>query len=121
MKGVEKKYILGIVTDEDAMFELLSKFLNKEGYEVKRVLHEVGEVEDFDLIVHAPSRYSDRSKRLFKDLKGRKLLVVQSVDKDFSEDEDGVIVLSERPLNLKQLGETIKNALAKPDCIETVR
>ncbi len=33
MKTVEKKYILGIIADEQAMFEILDKFLSKEGYE----------------------------------------------------------------------------------------
>lgn len=118
MKGVETKYIVGIITDEDAMFDLLAKFLSKEGYEVKRVLHEIGDEENFDLVIHAPSRYSDHSKKFFNDIKLKKILIVQSVDEDLPDHDNDMIVLSERPLNLKQLSNTIKNILAKSDCIE---
>jgi len=121
MKCVEKKYSLGIITDEDAMFDLLAKFLSKEGYEVKRVLHEIGSEEKFDLVIYALSRYSDRSKKFFTNLKTKKIFIVQSIDEDFADHDNGMIVLSERPLNLKQLSDTIKNALAKSGFVETAR
>ncbi len=119
MKGVEKKYILGIITDEDAMLDLLAKYLSKEGYEVKRVFHEIVDQENFDLVILASSRYSDHSKKFFKNLRTRKLIIVQSADEDFSGHDDDTVVLSDRPLNLKKLSETIGNILAKHDYAET--
>jgi len=121
MTGVEEKRMLGIVTDEDAMFDLLVKFLSKEGYEVKRVVHEIGEEEDLALIIHAPTRFSERSKKFFKSSKKKKLLIVQSVDEDNSEFGDDAVILSERPLNLKQLSDTIKRVLANSSYVGTDR
>jgi hypothetical protein len=122
MNGAERKYVLGIVTDEDAMFDLLAKFLSKEGFEVKRLLHEIStNEEDFALVIYAPTRSSDRSKKFFKNSKKRKLLIVQSVDEDYSEFGDDTVILSERPLNLKQLSDTIRRTLADSSYVGTVR
>jgi hypothetical protein len=109
----EQKKILGIVTDEDAMFDLLSKFLRKEGYEAKRVSDDISEDENYALIIYAPARGSNRSKIRFENLKRRKptLLVVQSYDDDGFFD-DNVVKLSDGLLNLRQLSETIKQQLS---------
>ncbi len=113
MQTNEGKNILGVITDEEAMFDLLSKFLRKEGYEVRRVVHDISEEENYALVIYAPARASSRSKNWFENLKKRKptLLVVQSYDEDYLDDDDNVVMLSERPLNLKQLSETIKKQL----------
>ncbi|MFZ1081711.1 MAG: hypothetical protein WAO19_07280 [Candidatus Kryptoniota bacterium] len=109
-----KKNILGIITDEEAMFDLLSKFLKKEGYEVARVLHDISEDENYSLVIYAPGRGSSRSEKWLENLKKRKpaLLVVQSYDEDYFDYDDNVVSLSERPLNLRQLSETIKKQLS---------
>ncbi len=120
MRTVEKKYTLGIVTDEQAMFDILEKFLTKEGYEVKRVLHEISDEDDFALVIQAPTRPSDRSVRFSKSLKSKKFLVVQACDEDYSDTDNNAIVLSQRPLNLRQLSETIKSALTRSNRVEAV-
>jgi hypothetical protein len=120
MKGVEKKYILGIVTDEDAMFDLLWKFLCKEGYEVKRVLHEVGD-EDFALLVHAPARSSDLPKSVPKSVKTKRIFIGQPADDDFVNTDEDTVVLSERPLNLRKLSDMIEKMLAATNCVGTIQ
>ncbi len=121
MQGVEKEYSLGVITDEDAMFDLLAKFLNKEGYRVKRILQDIGGNEDFNLVIYAPSRFTVRSKEIFRNITREKLLILQSVDEDLSSPDDGAVVLSERPLNLKQLSDTIRKTLAESKLVRTVR
>ncbi|HUI29297.1 MAG TPA: hypothetical protein VLX91_03695 [Candidatus Acidoferrales bacterium] len=120
MRKSEKKHVLGIVADEDAMFDILAKFLTKEGYEVERVIHEIGEEEDLSLIIHAPTRSSDRSKNFFKNLKKKKIIIAQSGDDEYSEIDDNTILFSERPLNLKQLSDTIEKALSRSNQDVTV-
>ncbi|MGO9481367.1 MAG: hypothetical protein ACLP05_06270 [Candidatus Kryptoniota bacterium] len=114
METNEGKSILGIITDEEPMFDLLSKFLKKEGYEARRVLHNMSECEDYALVIYAPARGSSHSKTWFENLKKRRptLLVVQSYDEEFFDDDDNVVKLSDRPLNLRQLSETIKKQLS---------
>jgi hypothetical protein len=121
MNAVEKKYVLGIVTDEDAMFDILAKFLTKEGYEVRRVHKEISGEEDIALVIHAPTRSSDRSRLFLGSVKTKKLIIVQYGDEEFAETDESAVVLSERPLNLKQLGDTIKKTLAKAIHVEAVR
>ena len=122
MNRSEKKSVLGIITDEDAMFELLAKFLSKEGYEVKRVLHEDDADESLSLVIHAPARSSDSSRRILQGLKMKKLLINQSVDEDLSRcSGDGMIVLSERPLNLKELSDTIRRTIGASSYVGTVQ
>lgn len=121
MNALEKKYVLGIVTDEDAMFDILSKFLTKEGYEVRRVQHEITGEEDIALVIHAPTRSSDRSRLFLRSVKTKKLIIVQYGDDEFAEIDESAVVLSERPLNLKQLSDTVKKTIAKTTHVEAVR
>jgi len=111
----DRKYLLGIVADENAMFDLLAKFLDKEGYEVKRILPEVQDEEEFALMIYAPTRDAERSRKWFDTLRKKRpaLLVVQLGDDDYESSEDNVVVLSERPLNLRQLSDTIKRTIEK--------
>jgi hypothetical protein len=114
MQANERIKTLGIVTDEDAMYELLSKFLKKEGYETRRVIHDVSNGENCALIIFAPARGSSHSKDWLEKLKNRKptLLVVQSYDEDLFGDDENIVKLSEGLLDLKQLSETIKRQLS---------
>jgi hypothetical protein len=117
MKSGEGKYVLGIVTDEEAMYDLLAKFLHKEGYEVERVLHEIKEDEGLALIIHAPARISDLQSKVLGSQKIKKLFIGQPVDEDCLNSDDETIVLAQRPLNLKQLSDTIRMMLAAPNCV----
>lgn len=122
MRSREREVILGIMTDEQAMYELLAKFLVKEGYVVKRVLDDISNNEDLALIIYAPTRDISHSASWFKNLKNKKpsLLVVQCCNEDYFDDDDNVAVLTEHPLNLKQLGETVFK-LIKRSGLEEVR
>ncbi|MCL4512285.1 MAG: hypothetical protein M1470_14690 [Bacteroidetes bacterium] len=116
MRVHNRKAALGITTDEQAMFDLLAKFLTKEGYGVRRVLPDVSENQDLALIIYAPTRELSSSTSWFKNLKNKKpaLLVVQCCNEnsfDAPDIDDNVIVLSEYPLNLKQLRETVVRIL----------
>lgn len=121
MNAVEKKYVLGIVTEENAMYDILAKFLTKEGYQVRRVQHEISDEEGIALVIHAPTRSSDRSRLFLRSVKTKKLIIVQYGDEEFAETDESAVVLSERPLNLKQLSDTIKTTLAKAVRVEAVR
>ena len=103
------------------MFDLLSKFLKKEGYDVKRVLHDTLDLEDYAMLIYAPARGwsnspegSFRAKDWFGNLKDKKtaLLVVQNYDEDRFDGDNNVAMLSDCPLNLRKLSETIKKQLS---------
>ncbi|MCL5267718.1 MAG: hypothetical protein M1469_06415 [Bacteroidetes bacterium] len=113
MSTSDNKPVLGVITDEAAMYDLLAKFLVKEGYEVKRASHDPSADDDFALIVYAPTRETSHSKDWFDDLmkKKRAVLVVQCCDEDYVDLDDNVVVMSERPLNLRQLSNTIEKTI----------
>jgi DNA-binding response OmpR family regulator len=115
MRTLDTKVAVGIMTDEEAMFELLTKFLGKEGYETRRVSTNASEVIDLPLVILAPTRDPSRSRSWFANLKKRKpaVLVVQCCDEDYADVDSNVVMLMERPLNLKQLSETIRKTLEK--------
>lgn len=121
MRVQDRKLAIGVMSDEEAMFDLLAKFLKKEGYEARRVLQGMSEVDDCVLIVYAPTRDLSRSKDWFDNLKKKKptVLVVQCCDEDYVDAVENVVVLSERPMNLKQLGDTIKRTIEKSGHKET--
>ncbi|MCL5020959.1 MAG: hypothetical protein M1339_04700 [Bacteroidetes bacterium] len=113
MKLSGYKLAIGIMTDENAMFDLLSKFLVKEGYDIKRLDENTIDVEGCPLVVFAPTREFSRSKVWFENLKRKnpKVLVVQCCEEDTVSTDDKVVVLQDRPLNLKQLSATIVRTL----------
>jgi DNA-binding response OmpR family regulator len=115
MRLPDTKIVLGIMTDEGAMYELLSKFLSKEGYDSRRVSSDASDADNLSLVILAPTRDLHRSRSWFDNLKKSKptVLVVQCCDDDFAEIDESVVVLKERPLNLRQLSETIKATLEK--------
>ncbi len=115
MKTLEKKLVLGLLADEQAMFEILEKFLSKEGYLVKQVSKQVASEEGFAAVIYAPTRHSERLKSIFENLKCEKILIVQSGDEEYAVADDHTIVLSDRPLNLRQLGEMIKRIVSNSD------
>ncbi|MCL5034938.1 MAG: hypothetical protein M1395_07540 [Bacteroidetes bacterium] len=113
MSKSDKRPVLGVITDEEAMYELLAKFLVKEGYEVRRASHDPLSYDDCALIVYAPTRESGQSKDWFSDLMKRRraVLVVQCCDEDYVDLDDNVVVMSERPLNLRQLSSTVEKTI----------
>ncbi len=115
MSTPDAKHVLGIMTDEEAMFELLTKFLGKEGYKTKRVSSDASDARDLALVILAPTRDPSRSKSWFENLRKTKptVLVVQCCDEDYSDADNDVILLKERPLNLRQLSDTIRWTLEK--------
>ncbi len=115
MKPEGRQPVLGIATDEEAMYELLSKFLGKEGYQTKRVSTESSESKDMALVVLAPTREPSRSKSWFENFRMTKpaVLVVQCCDEDYVGLGENVVLLKERPLNLKQLGDAVRSTLRK--------
>lgn len=115
MRTPDKKLALGIMTDEEAMFELLTKFLAKEGYETQRVSPTASEAKDLGLVILAPTRNPSPSRSWFDNLKKIEptVLIVQCCDEDYADVDSDVILLKERPLNLKQLSDTIKKTLEK--------
>ncbi len=115
MRTLDTKVAVGIMTDEEAMFELLTKFLEKEGYETRRVSTDASEAMDLPLVILAPTRDPSRSRSWFANLKKRKpaVLVVQCCDEDYADVDTNVVLLKERPLNLRQLSETIRKTLEK--------
>lgn len=104
----DKKPVLGIITDEDAMYDLLAKFLVKEGYEVGRVTNRSYD-DEYVLIVYAPTRESTHSRTQLDELVRRKraVVVVQCCDEDYVDLDPSVAVISDRPLNLRQLSSMI--------------
>ncbi len=115
MREPDNGLVLGIMTDEDAMFELLGKFLGKEGYETRRVSLEASETEDLALVILAATRDPGRSRSWFENLKKTRsaVLIVRCCDEDYSDADGSAVILKERPLNLKQLSETIRLTLEK--------
>ncbi len=113
MKTFGNDLAVGIMTDEDAMYDLLSKFLAKEGYRTDRLNEGKPETDGFSLVIYAPTREFSRSKVLFENLKRKnpKVLVVQCCEEDTVLNEGNVVVLTERPLNLKQLSAAIRRTL----------
>ena len=103
------------MTDEDAMFELLSKFLAKEGYETQRVSPVASEANGLALVILAPTRNPSPSRSWFDNLRKVKptVLIVQCCDEDYADVDSDVVLLKERPLNLKQLSNTIRQTLEK--------
>ncbi len=103
------------MTDENAMFEILAKFLGKEGYQTKRVFSVPTETEDLALVIVAPTRGPNRSGSWIDNLKKIKpaVVIIQCCDEDYADADANVIVLKDRPLNLRQLSETIRTALRK--------
>ncbi len=101
--------MLGVITDEDAMYDLLSKFLVKEGYEVRRATSGSSNGDEYALIVYAPTRESTHSRSWLDELikKKRAVLVVQCCDEDYADLDQSVAVISDRPLNLRQLSSMI--------------
>lgn len=115
---------LGIVTDEEAMFDLLTKFLGKEGFKTQRVSPDASEAKDLGLVILAPTRNPSPSRSWFENLKRVKptVLIVQCCDEDYADVDNNVVLLKERPLNLRQLSATIKRTLEKSsDRVATVR
>ena len=115
MRKEEQKVPVGIVTDEEAMYELLDKFLDKEGYETRRVLSDSSDSGDLALIILAPTRNPSRSRKWFDNLKRTKpaVLIVQCCDEDYADVETEAVLVKDRPLNLRQLSNTIKQTLEK--------
>ncbi len=115
MNVKENRPVLGVIAEETAMYELLAKFLVKEGYEVRRASQNTSPEDDLALIVYAPTRDCGRSKDWFDELirKKRVVLVVQCCDEDFVDLDDNVVVMSERPLNLRQLSNTIGKTIGR--------
>ena len=115
MRTLDTKVAVGIMTDEEAMFELLTKFLGKEGYDTRRVSADASEVMDVPLVILAPTRDPSRSRSWFANLKKRKpaVLVVQCCDEDYADVDSNIVLLKERPLNLRQLSETVRKTLDK--------
>ncbi len=115
MRTLDTKVAVGVMTDEEALFELLTKFLGKEGYETRRVSTDASEVIDLPLVILAPTRDPSRSRSWFANLKKRKpaVLVVQCCDEDYADVDTNVVLLKERPLNLRQLSETVRKTLEK--------
>ena len=117
----QRRKILGIVTDEEGMFDLLSKFLKREGYQVERVCHDAPANAECELLIFAPARgWNDFSeawssmKNRFTTLRDRKptLIVIQSRDEKFYDDVDNVVMLQEGPLDLRQLSDCVKSHFA---------
>lgn len=106
---------LGIMTDEEAMFDLLTKFLGKEGYRTQRVSSDASEAKNLALVILAPTRNPSPSRSWFENLKKIKptVLIVQCCDEDYADVAGDVVLLKERPLNLKQLSDTVKRTLAR--------
>ncbi len=106
---------LGIMTDEEAMFDLLTKFLGKEGYKTQRVSSDASEAKDLSLVILAPTRNPSPSRSWFENLKRTKptVLIVQCCDEDYADVSGDVVLLRERPLNLKQLSDTVRRTLQK--------
>lgn len=115
MDTTEARVPLGILTDEEPMYELLNKFLDKEGYETRRVMSDVSDVRDLPLVILAPTRNPSRSRSWFDNLNRVKpaVLIVQCCDEDFADVDKRVILLKERPLNLRHLSDTIKQTLER--------
>ena len=118
MRSEEAKVPVGIVTDEEAMYELLYKFLDKEGYEARRVPSDTSDAGDLALIILAPTRNPSRSRRWFDNLNTTKpaVLIVQCCDEDYADVDSDVVLVKDRPLNLRQLSSTIKQTLEKTRC-----
>ncbi len=108
------------MSDEEALFDLLAKFLAKEGYEVRRLFRNTLEIDECVLMIYAPTRDLDRSKEWIDNLKKKMptLLVVQCCDEDYLNMDENIVVLSERPINLRQLGDTIRRTIEKSGYIE---
>lgn len=106
---------LGIMTDEEAMFDLLTKFLSKEGYRTQRVSPDASEAKGLALVILAPTRNPSPSRSWFENLKKIKptVLIVQCCDEDYADVAGDVVLLKERPLNLMQLSDTVKRTLAR--------
>ena len=108
------------MSDEEALFDLLAKFLVKEGYEVRRLSRNTLEIDGCTLMIYAPTRDLSGSKVWFEKLKKKipTLLAVQCCDEDCLEIDDNVVVFSERPINLRQLGDTIKRTIENSDYVQ---
>ena len=108
------------MSDEEALFDLLAKFLVKEGYEVRRLSRNTLEIDECTLMIYAPTRDLSGSKVWFEKLKKKipTLLAVQCCDEDCLEIDDNVVVFSERPINLRQLGDTIKRTIENSDYVQ---
>ncbi len=115
MNTTDTRVSLGIVTDEEAMFELLDKFLGKEGYKTRRVVSDASETRDLALVILAPTRNPSRSRSWFDNLNRVKpaVLIVQCCDEDYADVDKRVILLKERPLNLRHLSDTIRQTLER--------
>ena len=115
MRSEQAKVPVGVVTDEEAMYKLLDKFLDKEGYETRRVLSDTSDAADLALVILAPTRHPSRSRKWFDNLNRTKpaVLIVQCCDDDYADVESDVVLVKDRPLNLKQLSKTIKQTLEK--------
>ncbi len=113
MRKLDKDMPLGIVTDEEAMFDLLTKFLGKEGYKTQRVSSDASETKDLGLVILAPTRNPSPSRNWFDNLKRVKptVLIVQCCDEDYADVDSNVVLLKDRPLNLKQLSAAVKRLL----------
>ena len=108
----ENKNIVGIFTDEEAMYSLLEKFFVKEGFDVRRVSRDRMD-EEFSFVIYAPTRDLARSEKWFGQLTKKQptFIIAQTFDDDMVEAGDNVVVISERPLNLQRLSNTIKMAM----------
>lgn len=107
--------VIGIMTDEEAMYELLAKFLGKEGYRTRQVISDSSDLGELALVILAPTRNPSRSRSWFDNLKRIKptVLIVQCCDEDYADMDDSVVLLKERPLNLRHLSDTIRTTLEK--------
>ncbi|HEY9166237.1 MAG TPA: hypothetical protein VIS48_08765 [Candidatus Kryptonia bacterium] len=114
MKTRKSDPIVGIMTDESALAELLEKFLSKEGFSVSLVPNGKPETEEISVMVFAPTREFSKTVNLFEDLKKRvpTLLVLQYDEAGVEADENS-IVLEEHPINLKKLGRAVSSLLKR--------
>ena len=107
------KKIIGILTDENEMSELLEKFVAKEGFITRLLTTDHLNTNGLSLVILAPARDTNRFRKLSESLK-RDVPVVLVDQYDEGSDivqDDTTVVLSEHPLNLKRLSEIISSML----------